>query len=291
MCHRVAVQGMDRTKMLEDSLREASCVGDIEVVEELLNKGVNVNSKHDINGWTPLHWAAKRGHKVIVNLLLAHGADTTAVTTKGETPAALCSNAEVRKLFGLEPGGTTGSPESSSDVSSTPYYLKHPPLNARVDLGISTCIRKNTDMPHASSTTITSHGVQAGHQAEGSTQNDELVLKVRVANSGDPDFIEVELPRTELSYSRLLRVCCEELGISANQIIRIRKLPDTLVRKDKDVQRFRDFQEIEVVITPAAGKNKLIPGSNGLISVGGMGAGNVNGYQSISLYKNQTILY
>ena len=119
----------------------------------------------------------------------------------------------------------------------------------------------------------------------------ELVLKVRVANSGDPDFIEVELPRTELSYSRLLRVCCEELGISANQIVRIRKLPDTLVRKDKDVQRFQDFQEIEVVITPAAGKNKLIPGSNGLISVGGMGGANVNGYQSISLYKNQTILY
>lgn len=121
---------------------------------------------------TPLHWAAKRGHKAIVNLLLAHGADTTAVTTKGETPAALCSNAEVRKLFGLEPGGTTGSPESSSDASLTPYYLKHPPLNARVDLGISTCIRKNTDMPHTSSTTVTSHGVQAGHQAEGSTQND-----------------------------------------------------------------------------------------------------------------------
>lgn len=51
MCHRFAVREMDRTKMLEDSLREASCVGDIEVVEELLNKGVNVNSKHDINGW------------------------------------------------------------------------------------------------------------------------------------------------------------------------------------------------------------------------------------------------
>lgn len=44
-------EGMDRTKALEDSLREASCVGDIEGVEELLNKGVNVNSKHDINGW------------------------------------------------------------------------------------------------------------------------------------------------------------------------------------------------------------------------------------------------
>jgi hypothetical protein len=117
------------------------------------------------------------------------------------------------------------------------------------------------------------------------------VLKIRIANSGDPDFIEVELPRTELSYSRLLRVCCEELGISANQIIRVRKLPDTLVRKDKDVQRFQDFQEVEVVTATSAGRNKLIPSSNGLIAVGGLGGTNVNGYQSISLYKNQTILY
>lgn len=101
----------------------------------------------------------------------------------------------------------------------------------------------------------------------------------------------MELPRTELSYSRLLRVCCEELGISANQIARVRKLPDTLVRKDKDVQRFQDFQEIEVVIATSAGKNKMVTGSNGLITAGAVGGANVNGYQSISLYKNQTILY
>jgi hypothetical protein len=121
---------------------------------------------------TPLHWAAKRGHKAIVSLLLAHGADTTAVTTKGETPAALCSNGEVHKLFGMGPGGTTVPPECSSDISITPYYVKHQPLNARVDLGISTCIRKNTDTTHTNSTTVISPGVKVGHQAEGSTQND-----------------------------------------------------------------------------------------------------------------------
>lgn len=107
-----------------------------------------------------------------MNLLLANGADTTAITTKGETPAALCSNAEVCKLFGLEPGGTTVSPESTSDVSVTPYYLKHQPLNARVDLGMSTCVRKNTDMAHTISATVTSPSVQARHLAEGSTQDD-----------------------------------------------------------------------------------------------------------------------
>jgi hypothetical protein len=42
---------MERTNVLEESLREASCIGDIEGVEQLLNKGINVNAKHDINGW------------------------------------------------------------------------------------------------------------------------------------------------------------------------------------------------------------------------------------------------
>ncbi|KAJ4444368.1 ankyrin repeat domain-containing protein 40-like [Periplaneta americana] len=285
---------MDRSKALEENLREASCIGDVEGVEELINKGVNVNAKHDINGWTPLHWAAKRGHKAIVSLLLANGADTTTVTAKGETPASLCGNSEVRKLLGMEPGGTTGTSDSNPNLPITPYYLKHQPLNGRVDLGSSSSsssVRRNTDMSHTNSTPVTSPAMKTTPQTGISAQNDELVLKVRIANSIDPDFIEVEIPRTELSYSRLLRVCCEELGISANQIIRVRKLPDTLVRKDKDVQRFRDFQEIEIVIATPSGKNKLIPGSNGLIAGAGIGGANLNGYQSISLYKNQTILY
>ena len=38
-----------------------------------LPRGVNTNSQHDINGWTALHWAAKRNHLNIVNLLCNHG--------------------------------------------------------------------------------------------------------------------------------------------------------------------------------------------------------------------------
>lgn len=111
----------------------------------------------------------------------------------------------------------------------------------------------------------------------------ELVLKVRVANSGDPDFIEVELPQAELTYYTLLRVCCDELGLSASQVVRIRKLPDTMIRKDKDVQRLHNFQEIELVV-PSQAKSL----SSGVLFPNG---GGNNGYQSIHLYKNQTILY
>ncbi|XP_064378728.1 ankyrin repeat domain-containing protein 40-like isoform X1 [Dromaius novaehollandiae] len=76
----------------------------------------------------------------------------------------------------------------------------------------------------------------------------ELVLKVRVQNLRDNDFIEIELDRQELTYQDLLRVSCCELGVNPEQVEKIRKLPNTLVRKDKDVARLQDFQELELVL-------------------------------------------
>ncbi|XP_024429009.2 ankyrin repeat domain-containing protein 40 [Desmodus rotundus] len=79
----------------------------------------------------------------------------------------------------------------------------------------------------------------------------ELVLKVRIQNPSlrENDFIEIELDRQELTYQELLRVSCCELGVNPDQVEKIRKLPNTLVRKDKDVARLQDFQELELVLT------------------------------------------
>lgn len=76
----------------------------------------------------------------------------------------------------------------------------------------------------------------------------ELVLKVRVQNLRDEDFIEIELDRQELTYQDLLRVSCCELGVNPQHVERIRKLPNTVLRKDKDVARLQDFQELELVL-------------------------------------------
>lgn len=61
----------------------------------------------------------------------------------------------------------------------------------------------------------------------------ELVLKVRIQNPNarENDFIEVELDRQELTYRSLLRVCCRELDISTEHVEKIRKLPNTMLRK------------------------------------------------------------
>ncbi|XP_025295832.3 putative ANKRD40 C-terminal-like protein [Canis lupus dingo] len=76
----------------------------------------------------------------------------------------------------------------------------------------------------------------------------ELVLKVRIQSPRENDFIEVELNREELSYQNLLKISCCELGIEPEQVKTIRKLPNTLLRKDKDILRLRDFQEIELIL-------------------------------------------
>lgn len=55
---------------------------------------------------------------------------------------------------------------------------------------------------------------------------------------------------------------------------RIRKLPNTKLRKDSDVKRLTDLQSLEIVLKPSSNGERFN-----------------NTYQSISTCKNQTILY
>lgn len=101
----------------------------------------------------------------------------------------------------------------------------------------------------------------------------DLVLRVRMHGSNDPDFIEIEIPRWRLTYNHLLTTCCNELEILESQVERIRKLPNTRLRKDSDVKRLRDYHSLEIVLKAPLNSDK-----------------SANSYQSIST-KNQTILY
>lgn len=68
------------------------------------------------------------------------------------------------------------------------------------------------------------------------------MFKLRIAYSTDTDFIEVEIDRAGLTYSQFLAVCCLELGLNSKYVDRLRKLPNTKLRKDKDVQRLKDYE-------------------------------------------------
>jgi len=64
--------------------------GNIEAVKQHLAAGTDVNAKDA--GWgdlTPLHYAAQKGHKEIIELLIANGVNVNAKMTNGSTPLDL----------------------------------------------------------------------------------------------------------------------------------------------------------------------------------------------------------
>ena len=68
----------------------------------------------------------------------------------------------------------------------------------------------------------------------------------------EQDFIEIEIDKSRLSFEFVLSTICRELNINPSIVHKLRKLPNTIIRKDKDVRRFVDFQELELVLTNRA---------------------------------------
>ncbi|XP_060748648.1 ankyrin repeat domain-containing protein 40 [Tachysurus vachellii] len=362
-------------KELQERLREASAIGDLDEVRTLVESGVNINSQNEINGWTCLHWACKRNHKHVVAYLLNAGADKEILTAKEELAVQLTSKPEIRRLLGVEEEEI--EPEiKEAELPIIPNYMTNPPFlyckKDKSDLSIARHVSQNGTSDHLDdvvsgpatlspiqeqqqrlysdsqsqpalsyvsmvepSSVVTNqvtngtmsmevspevhhsnhndyvhnHSIAPNspvcpqlpsastgsnptitrqqsvtHQLNGSQPGGsmpafqpffftstfpvnvrELVLKVRIQNphARENDFIEVELDRQELTYRALLRVCCRELDISAEHVEKIRKLPNTMLRKDKDVARLQDFQELEVVLEKAESLS-LFSGPGGL---------------------------
>ncbi|XP_034268869.1 ankyrin repeat domain-containing protein 40-like [Pantherophis guttatus] len=331
---------------LEERLREAAALGNLEEVRMLVRNGVALNAQNEVNGWTCLHWACKRNQTHIVKYLLDHGADKGIFTKNRDLAAHLTSKKEIRKLLGapemeggdnqevnnlkllsmanyqtneLFPGTYNQKGDDATPMAAPPKENNAaiPHLSAGdTSLCLSTVqaennsmaisLHKETELPgkhfwveelissvvaeasediksrvqsscpsfsssthqnrdHLTSCPSTQHMPNqkngATVEAESALQplffngtfpcnmhDTELVLKVRVQNPKEYDFIEIELDRKQLTYQDLLNVCCCELGINSEQVEKIRKLPNTLLRKDEDVARLQNFQELELVL-------------------------------------------
>ena len=90
-----------------NSIHDAAKRGDIEAVKQYLADNANVNSK-DSKGMTPfakdntivrtpLHIAAGAGHKKIVELLIAKGADVNAMAEDGSSPLDVALGRAIRR--------------------------------------------------------------------------------------------------------------------------------------------------------------------------------------------------
>ncbi|XP_022801131.1 ankyrin repeat domain-containing protein 40-like [Stylophora pistillata] len=242
---------MEAKVNLEERLRELCCIGDEINVKALVQKGVNINAANAMNGWTPLHWAAKRGHLSIVKYLVQEGVNAAALTYKGETAAKLSNDSGIRKLLGESDG--TESSQASESLPIVPNYLRNPEFfyAEKVTFGKEDPRFRQQETTISNtwkheSSTDTNASVYSNCYAAHSEK--EIVVKLRVADSEEKDFIEVDLDKSNLTFRFLVTIFCQELGIEANNIKKIRKLPNTIVRNDKDVKRLVPFQELEVVI-------------------------------------------
>jgi len=86
----------------ESPLMMASIKGHTELVKLLIAKDADVNK----TGWAPLHYAASRAQKTIIEILLEHSAYIDAESPNGSTPlmmAAMYGNADCVRLL-LESG-------------------------------------------------------------------------------------------------------------------------------------------------------------------------------------------
>ncbi|PAA82992.1 hypothetical protein BOX15_Mlig025226g3 [Macrostomum lignano] len=236
---------------LDEDLREASAQGDEERVASLLAAGAGVNSVNRVNGWTALHWAAKRDHAHIVSLLLGSGANASIKSAAGKSPADVCTSPKLAKLLnsvGNSPSATKSS-SSPADEDSAARSETAPAAARASTTGFVPNYLRNPEFHYARRTAGSASAAAAAAASGGGTLPGSrlpLLLLARVAKSRDPDFIEVELANR--SYDGLMDLLCQELGQDPVSVERIRKLPNVRLRNDADVGRLEHGQQLELVL-------------------------------------------
>lgn len=249
---------------LEEALREVCCLGDLEKVKILVGRGVNVNSQNKVNGWTGLHWAAKRNHKDLVSYLLSKKADASILTFQKESAIDLTQDKEIKQLLSAQGeeitlGGdctdTDDSQELPIKVEFVPNYILNPDFpysESAAEFARRLGIHHSPMRTSASN----SEGFNKSHalsncndkQLTPEENEGDLVLKFRIAGSDEKDFIEIELDRQCISFTALVDICLKEFNVERSKLKKIRKMPNTIVRNDRDVKRLKQFQEMEIVI-------------------------------------------
>jgi ankyrin repeat protein len=87
-------------KGVDISIHAAARIGDLAIVEKIIQEGTDLNAK-DASGKTPLHHAVEYGHKEVVELLAAKGANVNIKDYDGNTPGHVALGENKRSILEL----------------------------------------------------------------------------------------------------------------------------------------------------------------------------------------------
>ena len=162
----------------------------------------------------------------------------------------------------------TPTPTDQS-AAAAPNYLRHPVVGYKVDV---------SDIPEEDAGEGIAVNHASNHDAFGGRKRATptfRILKVKRSNEMtdarsdragkrmkplsfqvrlvgredfDRDFIEIDVPINALSFRNLVEIICDELSVNPKTIVKLRKLPNTKLRRDIEVQRLEDYQELEVEV-------------------------------------------
>lgn len=96
---------------------------DIRKAKSLLDEGADVNAQAYANGITALYGASIQGHKPMVKLLLARGANVNATTNEGETALSAAARYDHKEVFFvlMEAGAELNINDKHAEEAATSY--------------------------------------------------------------------------------------------------------------------------------------------------------------------------
>ena len=166
------------------------------------------------------------------------GAQTDVRNADGKIPVEVATTTEAKQILGVETGGSGEHAAAAVPGSSfIPNYLQHPNINGKVDLKKV----KQGD--------VTSEIALSRNESSSGTTLGTRIFKIRIAGFEDPDFIEIDVPESNLNLNDLKEIMCNELKVEKQAVIeRVRKLPNTRLRRDVEVTRLVDYAELGLVL-------------------------------------------